>query len=103
MKARPQTKPVHLCKAQLDQSLCTAGISSSPPSHVVHAGPNLEHMDLETTDASLMKARYLDFRGCFSRLKLPGLPRLEEIEFGIELIPGAESISRLRIAMAPVE
>ncbi|GJX28340.1 hypothetical protein Tco_0236419 [Tanacetum coccineum] len=29
----------------------TAG-SQPPPSHVVHAGPNLEHMDLETTDAS---------------------------------------------------
>ncbi|GJV59176.1 hypothetical protein Tco_1465276 [Tanacetum coccineum] len=28
----------------------TAG-SQPPPSHVVHAGPNLEHMDLETTDA----------------------------------------------------
>ncbi|GKD74692.1 hypothetical protein Tco_1332974, partial [Tanacetum coccineum] len=26
--------------------------SQPPPSHVVHAGPNLEHMDLETTDAS---------------------------------------------------
>ncbi|GKD30913.1 monodehydroascorbate reductase [Tanacetum coccineum] len=29
----------------------TAG-SQPPPSYVVHAGPNLEHMDLETTDAS---------------------------------------------------
>ncbi|GJQ95327.1 hypothetical protein Tco_0006466 [Tanacetum coccineum] len=29
----------------------TAG-SQPPPSHVVHAGPNLKHMDLETTDAS---------------------------------------------------
>ncbi|GJW48379.1 putative reverse transcriptase domain-containing protein [Tanacetum coccineum] len=28
----------------------TAG-SQPPPSHVVHAGPNLEHMDLKTTDA----------------------------------------------------
>ncbi|GKC64187.1 retrovirus-related pol polyprotein from transposon TNT 1-94, partial [Tanacetum coccineum] len=26
--------------------------SQPPPSHVVHAGPNLEHMDLKTTDAS---------------------------------------------------
>ncbi|GKC06466.1 hypothetical protein Tco_0998076, partial [Tanacetum coccineum] len=26
--------------------------SQPPPSHVVHAGPNLEHIDLETTDAS---------------------------------------------------
>ncbi|GJY51984.1 hypothetical protein Tco_0442831 [Tanacetum coccineum] len=29
----------------------TAG-SQPPPSHVVYVGPNLEHMDLETTDAS---------------------------------------------------
>ncbi|GJR53787.1 hypothetical protein Tco_1404308 [Tanacetum coccineum] len=29
-----------------------AAVSQPQPSHVVHAGPNLEHMDLETTDAS---------------------------------------------------
>ncbi|GJS88058.1 hypothetical protein Tco_0770694 [Tanacetum coccineum] len=29
-----------------------AVVSQPQPSHVVHAGPNLEHMDLETTDAS---------------------------------------------------
>ncbi|GKD63928.1 retrovirus-related pol polyprotein from transposon TNT 1-94, partial [Tanacetum coccineum] len=29
-----------------------AAESQPQPSHVVHAGPNLEHMDLETTDAS---------------------------------------------------
>ncbi|GJX75426.1 hypothetical protein Tco_0314021 [Tanacetum coccineum] len=27
-------------------------VSQPQPSHVVHAEPNLEHMDLETTDAS---------------------------------------------------
>ncbi|GJX59503.1 retrovirus-related pol polyprotein from transposon TNT 1-94 [Tanacetum coccineum] len=38
----------------------TAG-SQPPPSHVVHDGPNLEHMDLETTDASTQhKAKQMD-------------------------------------------
>ncbi|GKD98423.1 retrovirus-related pol polyprotein from transposon TNT 1-94 [Tanacetum coccineum] len=38
----------------------TAG-SQPPPSHVVHDGPNLEHMDLETTDASTQhKAEQMD-------------------------------------------
>ncbi|GKG40122.1 hypothetical protein Tco_0466899, partial [Tanacetum coccineum] len=35
--------------------------------------------------------------------ELPGLPPAREIEFGIELIPGAESISKAPYRMAPVE
>ncbi|GJR97220.1 retrovirus-related pol polyprotein from transposon TNT 1-94 [Tanacetum coccineum] len=56
----------------------TAG-SQPPPSHVVHVGPNLEHMDLETTDAltqhkpdqmdeGLTTTAYLNFQ---ENLKLP--------------------------------
>ncbi|GKG62417.1 hypothetical protein Tco_0634190, partial [Tanacetum coccineum] len=29
-----------------------AGVSQTPSSHVVHAGPNLDHMDLGITEAS---------------------------------------------------
>ncbi|GKF09999.1 hypothetical protein Tco_0044223 [Tanacetum coccineum] len=36
-------------------------------------------------------------------IKLPGLPPAREIEFGIELIPGAEPISKAPYRMAPVE
>ncbi|GJV75749.1 putative reverse transcriptase domain-containing protein [Tanacetum coccineum] len=35
--------------------------------------------------------------------ELPGLPSAREIEFGIELIPGAEPISKAPYRMAPVE
>ncbi|GJR94177.1 putative reverse transcriptase domain-containing protein [Tanacetum coccineum] len=35
--------------------------------------------------------------------ELPGLPPAREIEFGIELIPGAEPISKTPYRMAPVE
>nr|GEY36933.1 putative reverse transcriptase domain, aspartic peptidase domain protein [Tanacetum cinerariifolium] len=35
--------------------------------------------------------------------ELPGLPSAKEIEFGIELIPGAEPISKAPYRMAPVE
>nr|GEZ15149.1 hypothetical protein [Tanacetum cinerariifolium] len=35
--------------------------------------------------------------------ELPGLPPVREIEFGIELIPGAEPISKASYRMAPVE
>ncbi|GJU11108.1 hypothetical protein Tco_1133504 [Tanacetum coccineum] len=35
--------------------------------------------------------------------ELPGLPLAREIEFGIELIPGAEPISKAPYRMAPVE
>ncbi|GJV30831.1 hypothetical protein Tco_1391231 [Tanacetum coccineum] len=35
--------------------------------------------------------------------ELPGLPPAREIEFGIELIPGAEHISKTPYRMAPVE
>ncbi|GJX55370.1 hypothetical protein Tco_0285267, partial [Tanacetum coccineum] len=35
--------------------------------------------------------------------ELPGLPPAREIEFGIELIPGAEPISKAPYRMAPVE
>ncbi|GKF78280.1 hypothetical protein Tco_0230750, partial [Tanacetum coccineum] len=30
-----------------------AAVSQPQPSHVVHAGPNLEHMDVEVTDTSM--------------------------------------------------
>nr|GFD25076.1 uncharacterized protein [Tanacetum cinerariifolium] len=35
--------------------------------------------------------------------ELPGLPPAREIEFGIELIPGAEPILKAPYRMAPVE
>nr|GFD09817.1 putative reverse transcriptase domain, aspartic peptidase domain protein [Tanacetum cinerariifolium] len=35
--------------------------------------------------------------------ELPGLPLVREIEFGIELIPSAEPISKAPYRMAPVE
>nr|GFB45241.1 reverse transcriptase [Tanacetum cinerariifolium] len=35
--------------------------------------------------------------------ELPGLPPAREIEFGIELIPGVEPISKASYRMAPVE
>ncbi|GJZ24436.1 retrovirus-related pol polyprotein from transposon TNT 1-94 [Tanacetum coccineum] len=39
-------------KGQAGSNLGDDVESQPQPSHVVHAGPNLEHMDLETTDAS---------------------------------------------------
>nr|GFC15005.1 hypothetical protein [Tanacetum cinerariifolium] len=35
--------------------------------------------------------------------EFPGLPSAREIEFGIELVPGAEPISKASYRMAPVE
>nr|GFD42459.1 putative reverse transcriptase domain-containing protein [Tanacetum cinerariifolium] len=35
--------------------------------------------------------------------ELPGIPPVHEVEFNIELIPGAEPISKARYRMAPVE
>nr|GEZ56779.1 putative reverse transcriptase domain, aspartic peptidase domain protein [Tanacetum cinerariifolium] len=35
--------------------------------------------------------------------KLPGIPPVREVEFNIELIPGAEPISKAPYRMAPVE
>nr|GFD37343.1 putative reverse transcriptase domain-containing protein [Tanacetum cinerariifolium] len=35
--------------------------------------------------------------------ELPGIPPVHEIEFNIELIPGAEPISKAPYRMAPVE
>nr|GFD42663.1 putative reverse transcriptase domain-containing protein [Tanacetum cinerariifolium] len=35
--------------------------------------------------------------------ELPGIPPIREVEFNIELIPGAEPISKAPYRMAPVE
>lgn len=35
--------------------------------------------------------------------ELPGIPPIREVEFGIELIPGAEPISKAPYRMAPIE
>nr|GFD62685.1 putative reverse transcriptase domain-containing protein [Tanacetum cinerariifolium] len=35
--------------------------------------------------------------------ELPGIPPVREVEFNIELIPGAEPISKAPYRMAPVE
>ncbi|GKA86826.1 putative reverse transcriptase domain-containing protein [Tanacetum coccineum] len=39
-------------EGQAGSNPCDAAKSQPQPSHMVHAGPNLEHMDLETTDVS---------------------------------------------------
>nr|GFD61778.1 putative reverse transcriptase domain-containing protein [Tanacetum cinerariifolium] len=35
--------------------------------------------------------------------ELPGIPPVREVEFNIELIPGAEPISKAPYRMAPIE
>ncbi|GJZ00016.1 hypothetical protein Tco_0517445 [Tanacetum coccineum] len=40
-------------EASLDQTIDDAEASQPPSSHVVHAGPNREHMDLEASDTSI--------------------------------------------------
>ncbi|GJZ45998.1 retrovirus-related pol polyprotein from transposon TNT 1-94 [Tanacetum coccineum] len=42
-------------KGQAGSNPGDAAESQPQPSHVVHAGPNLEHMDLETTDSSIQQ------------------------------------------------
>ncbi|GKD65958.1 retrovirus-related pol polyprotein from transposon TNT 1-94, partial [Tanacetum coccineum] len=44
--------PSTLDKGQAGSNPGDTGGSQPPSSHVVHVGPNLEHMDLKTTDAS---------------------------------------------------
>ncbi|GJV69451.1 putative reverse transcriptase domain-containing protein [Tanacetum coccineum] len=53
--------------------------------------PNIENLSVVREFADV----FLD--------ELPGLPPAREIEFGIELIPGAEPISKALYRMAPVE
>ena len=43
-----------------------------------------------------------DFPDVFPE-ELPGLPPVREVEFNIELIPGAEPISKAPYRMAPIE
>ncbi|GJY50962.1 retrotransposon protein, putative, ty3-gypsy subclass [Tanacetum coccineum] len=98
------------------------------PEFVYHGSSPLKSIKL----ISAMKARTLISHGCqgflasvmdtsleeFSNIEnlsvvrefadvfpdeLPGLPPAREIEFGIELIPGAETISKAPYRMAPVE
>ncbi|GJX15549.1 hypothetical protein Tco_0216381 [Tanacetum coccineum] len=52
---------------------------------------------------SAVKAVLLDFYGCQGFLGFVLDTSLEKIEFGIELIPGAEPISKAPYRMAPVE
>ncbi|GJZ83575.1 putative reverse transcriptase domain-containing protein [Tanacetum coccineum] len=97
------------------------------PEFVYHGSSSLKSVKL----ISAMKARTLISHGCQGFLasvmdtslespnienlsvvrefadvfpdELPGLPPAREIEFGIELIPGAEPISKAPYRMAPVE
>ncbi|GJU20029.1 E-beta-farnesene synthase [Tanacetum coccineum] len=50
-QARPN--PGEHDKGQAGPNLGDAEVSQPPSSHVVHAGPNLEHMDLEASDTSI--------------------------------------------------
>nr|GFC99556.1 putative reverse transcriptase domain, aspartic peptidase domain protein [Tanacetum cinerariifolium] len=65
------------------------------PEFVYHGSlplnPNIENLSVVRKFADV----FLD--------ELPGLPPAREIEFGIELIPGAEPISKAPYRMAPVE
>ncbi|GJS20123.1 putative ribonuclease H-like domain-containing protein [Tanacetum coccineum] len=54
-------------------------------------GPNIENLSVVREFADVFPD------------ELPGLPPAREIEFGIELIPGAEPISKAPYRMAPVE
>ncbi|GJT47862.1 putative nucleotidyltransferase, ribonuclease H [Tanacetum coccineum] len=49
---------------------------------------------------SALKARTLLSHGC---KELPGIPPIRDVEFNIELIPGAEPISKAPYRMAPIE
>ncbi|GJT90973.1 reverse transcriptase domain-containing protein [Tanacetum coccineum] len=49
---------------------------------------------------SALKARTLLSHGCE---ELPGIPPIRDVEFNIELIPGAEPISKAPYRMAPIE
>ncbi|GJX71311.1 retrovirus-related pol polyprotein from transposon TNT 1-94 [Tanacetum coccineum] len=42
-------------EGQARSNLGDAAVSQPQPSHVVHAGPNLEHMDVEVTDTSIQQ------------------------------------------------
>ncbi|GJU86663.1 hypothetical protein Tco_1294209 [Tanacetum coccineum] len=70
--------------------------------------PNFEAMNMLTALYVLMIVLILtiffvrEFADVFPD-ELPGLPPAREIEFGIELIPGAEPISKAPYRMAPVE
>ncbi|GKA83808.1 ty3-gypsy retrotransposon protein [Tanacetum coccineum] len=63
---------------------------------LVHGDTSLESPNIE----NLFVVR--EFADVFPD-ELPGLPPAREIEFGIELIPGAEPISKAPYRMAPVE
>ncbi|GJS15463.1 putative reverse transcriptase domain-containing protein [Tanacetum coccineum] len=57
---------------------------------------------------SALEARTLLSHGCedgisFYREELPGIPPIRDVEFNIELIPGAEPISKAPYRMAPIE
>ncbi|GJV75165.1 putative reverse transcriptase domain-containing protein [Tanacetum coccineum] len=72
------------------------------PEFVYHGSSPLKSVKL----ISAMKAQIFlcscEFADVFPD-ELPGLPPAREIEFGIELIPGAEPISKAPYRMAPVE
>ncbi|GJZ44835.1 putative reverse transcriptase domain-containing protein, partial [Tanacetum coccineum] len=69
------------------------------PEFVYHGSSPLKSVKL----ISAMKARTLISHGCQGFLASVMDTSLEEIEFGIELIPGAEPISKAPYRMAPVE
>nr|GFD12503.1 putative reverse transcriptase domain, aspartic peptidase domain protein [Tanacetum cinerariifolium] len=52
-------------------------------------------------DHSALQARTLLSHGCED--ELPGIPPVREVEFSIELILGAEPISKAPYRMAPIE
>ncbi|GJV41483.1 putative reverse transcriptase domain-containing protein [Tanacetum coccineum] len=59
--------------------------------HILVESPNIENLFVVREFADVFPD------------ELPGLPPAREIEFGIELIPGAEPISKAPYRMAPVE
>ncbi|GKA87837.1 hypothetical protein Tco_0809601 [Tanacetum coccineum] len=53
IKGQAGSDPGKQVEAQAGSDPGVASDSQLPPSHVVHAGPNLEHMNLEVTDTSI--------------------------------------------------
>ncbi|GJY03345.1 hypothetical protein Tco_0369285 [Tanacetum coccineum] len=58
--------------------------------------------DLLTYSSIMDKAIVSEFQDVFPE-ELPGIPPIRDVEFNIELIPGAEPISKAPYRMAPIE
>ncbi|GJS96693.1 putative reverse transcriptase domain-containing protein [Tanacetum coccineum] len=86
-------------RATIDPNVRTVILVNVPQPEFVYHGtsplslsrPNIENLSVVREFADVFPD------------ELPGLPPAREIEFGIELIPGAEPISKAPYRMAPVE